>query len=480
MNKSETITTDRLPPHSPECEQAVLGCCFIDPNDAIPKCVRDFKRAGVEVFYDLRHQTIYSVIVEMWDDQDPIDTVTVMNRLNTYGMLEKIGGALYLSSLRDCAPSAANIEYYSSIIFEKFLMRKMIRVCVDSVARIYDFEGEIDDLLDGVERDILEVNQLRVQQRTRGIREIVNESITQIEEANRSKGKVAGLETGFIDLDKLSNGLMPGEMIIIAARPSMGKTSLAMNIAENVCVNNKVPVGVFSLEMTDTQLVTRMICSRSRVNLRNVRDGFLSERDFPKLVNSASAIANAPIYLDDSSGISIMELRARARRMYQQYAVRLFIIDYLQLLHAMDGRRKFDSRQQEISFISGGIKSLAKELRVPVMVLSQLNRQVERDKKRKPALADLRESGAIEQDADFVGLLYKPLRPGEEEEDFDESSIDAIPVNLLIGKQRNGPSGVDVNLTFLKMYTRFESAAKIFDNDVPSEQREIAYDPSQS
>jgi replicative DNA helicase len=261
----------------------------------------------------------------------------------------------------------------------------------------------------------------------------------------------------------MTSGLHPGEMVVIAARPSMGKTSLAMNIAEHVAIEQKLPVGVFSLEMTAESLVLRMLCSRSRVNLRSVREGFLAERDFPKLLGSADKLARAPLFIDDSSGLSILQFRAKARRMAQQYDIKLFVVDYLQLLHST--ARRAENRQQEIADISGGIKALAKELNVPVIVLSQLNRELEREKNRKPRLSDLRESGAIEQDADVVGLLYRPSSNDEDEGGGEES--DALPVNLLIAKQRNGPTG-DVNLTFLKSFTRFESAAKVSDDDVPN------------
>jgi replicative DNA helicase len=278
---------------------------------------------------------------------------------------------------------------------------------------------------------------------------------------------LTGVGTGFADLDKMTSGLHGGEMIVIAARPSVGKTSLAMNIAEHVSIEEKLPVGVFSLEMTSDSLVLRMLCSRSRVNLRNVREGFLAERDFPKLTGAAGKLANAPLFIDDTSGLSILQLRAKARRMWQQFGIKLFVIDYLQLLHST--ARRAENRQQEIADISNGIKSLAKELNVPVIVLSQLNRDIEKDKSRKPQLSDLRESGAIEQDADVVGLLYKPGKGGDDAGNGDaENSVeqDALPVNLLIAKQRNGPTG-DVHLTFLKSYTRFESAAKVSNDDVP-------------
>jgi replicative DNA helicase len=272
---------------------------------------------------------------------------------------------------------------------------------------------------------------------------------------------LTGIGTGFVDLDKMTSGLHEGEMIVIAARPSMGKTSLAMNVAEHVALEQKLPVGVFSLEMTSESLIMRMLCSRSRVNLRNIRDGFLAERDFPKLTGAAGKLANAPLFIDDTSGLSILQMRAKARRMWQQYGIKLFVVDYLQLLHST--ARRAENRQQEIADISSGIKSLAKELKVPVIVLSQLNREMEKDKNRKSRLSDLRESGSIEQDADLVGLLYKASSGDEEESPSDQ---DAIPVNLLVAKQRNGPTG-DVHLTFLKSYTRFESAAKISNDDVP-------------
>jgi replicative DNA helicase len=293
---------------------------------------------------------------------------------------------------------------------------------------------------------------------------LVKKAINTIEDYHQRQGTLTGIGTGFTDLDKMTTGLHGGEMIVIAARPSVGKTSLAMNIAEYVAIDQRLPVGVFSLEMTAESLVLRMLCSRSRVNLRNVREGFLAERDFPKLTGSAGKLAGAPLFIDDSSGLSILQMRAKARRMYQQHGIRLFVIDYLQLLNSTS--RRAENRQQEIADISSGIKSLAKELNVPVIVLSQLNREIEKEKGRAPRLSDLRESGAIEQDADLVGLLYRPAKPEDEDAGAD-SSNEAMPVNLLIAKQRNGPAGEDVHLTFLKSYTRFESAAKISESDMP-------------
>jgi replicative DNA helicase len=455
---------DRLPPHSPEAEQGVLGCILLSPNDCIGECIEKFKQ-GAEVFYDLRHQTVFGTLAEMFDKRQAIDVITLQQNLKDKQLLEQVGGLAYLASLPDTVPSAANISYYMEIVYEKFLLRKMIHTCTDVVARVYDFEGEVDMLMDEVERDILKISESRVQGTTDTIKDLVRKAITTIEEYHQRQGMLTGVASGFTDFDKMTSGMHPGEMIVIAARPSMGKTSLAMNIAEHVAIDQKLPVGVFSLEMTSESLVLRMLCSRSRVNMRNIREGFLAERDFPKLTSSAGKLSNAPLFIDDSSGLSILQLRAKARRMAQQHGIKLFVIDYLQLLHST--ARRAENRQQEIADISNGIKSLAKELEVPIIVLSQLNREMEKDKNRKPRMSDLRESGSIEQDADLIGLLYKPSSGDDDDGGGAPTGDDhdAVPVNLLIAKQRNGPTG-DVNLTFLKSFTRFESAAKISDDDV--------------
>jgi replicative DNA helicase len=457
-------TVDRLPPHSSEAETGVLGCILIAPNECMGECIESLK-VGAEVFYDLRHQTIFSTLAEMYDSRVAIDVITLQQNLKDKQLLEQVGGIAYLSSLPDVVPSAANLSYYLEIVKEKYLLRKMIHTCTDVVSRVYDFEGEIDSLMDEVERDILRISEARVEGTSSNIKELVKRAINQIEDFHQRQGMLTGVGTGFTDLDKMTSGFHPGEMIVIAARPSMGKTSLAMNIAEHVALEQKLPVGVFSLEMTSESLVLRMLCSRSRVNLRNIRDGFLAERDFPKLTGAAGKLANAPLFIDDSSGLSILQLRAKARRMAQQYGIKLFVIDYLQLLHST--ARRAENRQQEIADISSGVKSLAKELNVPVIVLSQLNRELEKDKNRKPRMSDLRESGSIEQDADLIGLLYKPSSGDDEDGAPAGEEQDAVPVNLLIAKQRNGPTG-DVHLTFLKSFTRFENAAKISDDDVPN------------
>jgi replicative DNA helicase len=463
VNLADPSRVDRLPPHSIEAEQGVLGCVLLSPSESLGECVQKFKQ-GADVFYDLRHRTIYETLVEMYDQKEPIDLITIQQRLKDRQQLDAIGGLPYLMSLPDAVPSAANLDYYQTIIKDKFLLRKMIQTCTDVVGRVYEHEGEVDKLLDEVERDILRLGESRVESATDTMKDLVHKAITTIEQYHQRQGMLTGVGTGFVDLDKMTSGLHEGEMIVVAARPSMGKTSLAMNIAEHVAVDLRLPVGVFSLEMTASSLVLRMLCSRARVNLRNIRDGFLAERDFPKLTGAAGKLAGAPLFIDDSSGLSILQLRAKARRMHQQHGVKLFVIDYLQLLHST--ARRAENRQQEIADISNGVKALAKELSVPVIVLSQLNREMEREKNREPRLSDLRESGAIEQDADLVAMLYDPGKTDDDEGQKTQDH-DAKPIRLLIAKQRNGPTGA-IDLTFIKSYTRFESAAKISGDDAGS------------
>jgi len=462
----DAAKVDRLPPHSPEAEQGVLGCILLSPSECLGVGIEKLK-AGAEAFYDLRHQTIYATLVEMYDEREPIDVITLQERLKNKKLLEEVGGLSYLSGLPDVVPSAANVSYYLDIVEEKHLLRKMIRICTEAVARVYDFQGEVDALLDEVERDVLRISESRATGQASTMKDLVKKAISTIEDYHQRQGVLTGIGTGFPDLDKMTSGLHGGEMVVIAARPSMGKTSLAMNIAEHAAVDNKLAVGVFSLEMTSESLVLRMLCSRSRVNMRSVREGFLAERDFPKLTGAAGKLASAPLFIDDTSGLSILQLRAKARRMSQQFGIKLFIIDYLQLLSST--AKRAENRQQEIADISNGIKSLAKELNVPVIVLSQLNRELEKDKNRKPRLSDLRESGSIEQDADLVCLLYRP-GSGKNDEGDDAPPAptpddEGQPVNLLVAKQRNGPTG-DVNLTFIKSFTRFESVSKVSDQDV--------------
>jgi replicative DNA helicase len=458
---ADPARVDRVPPHSLEAEQGVLGSILLAPNEVIGECIQKFK-AGSEVFYDLRHRTIYDACIEMYDRKAPVEVPSLQQVLRDRNQLEAVGGVAYLASLPDAVPSAANLSYYADIVREKHVLRRMIATCNTAVARAYEEQEQVESVVDEVQRDILQIAQDREDRGAARIKELVNSAIAKIEHYFMNKGQPTGLGTGFTDLDKMTTGLQPGDMIVIAARPSMGKTSLAMNIAEHVAMELRQPVGVFSLEMTAQSLVMRLLCSRARINMRNVTSGFLSERDLPRIGGVAQTLAEAPLFIDDTGGLSILQLRARARRMFQQFQIKLFVIDYLQLLHSSSA--KADNRQQEIADISNGVKQLAKDLNVPVIVLAQLNREMEKEKNRKPRLSDLRESGSIEQDADLVAMLYREQR--DDDEGGPAPDQDAVPVNLLIAKQRNGPTG-DVPLTFFKSYTRFESAAKISGDDIP-------------
>jgi replicative DNA helicase len=443
---------DRLPPHSTQAEQGVLGCVLLAPNESLGMCIERLPDSAA--FYDLRHRALYETLIAMYDAKQPIDIITLCQRLSDATQLEGVGGPGYLSGLMDATPSAANLSYYLEIVREKHVLRRVLAACTSTIDLVHTREGEVDTLLDEIERDILQISRDREDRAQRHMRELVLKSIDMIQKFHARDGSLTGLTTGFVDMDKMTSGMRGGEMIVIAARPSMGKTSLAMNIAEHVVLNLQLPVGVFSLEMTAEALVMRLLCSIARVNGRNVRDGFITDGDFQRLTAAASKLTRAPLHIDDTPGLSILKLRARARRMWQQHGIKLLVIDYLQLLNSTS-RKAADNRQQEIAEISSGVKALAKELDIPVIVLSQLNREMEKDKNRKPRLSDLRESGSIEQDADLVGLLYKP--EAKEEED---APSETVAVNLLIAKQRNGPTG-DVRMCFIKGLTRFENASKV-------------------
>lgn len=468
---SDSRSLDRVPPHSIDAEKGVLGCLLLAPREGLGACFERFT-PGEEFLYDPRHQVIFANVVEMCEAQKSVDLVTLVSQLADRGVLESVGGFPYLSALMDGVPSAANLGYYLDTVREKYLLRKLIRTCTRLVGEAYEAHGEVGLFIDRAESEILAVNQKTGA--SKDIHELVGKTVSRIEFFFHNKGKLSGLETGFWELDKKTNGLQPGEMIVIAARPSMGKTSLAMNIAEHVALHAGEPVGVFSLEMTAEALVMRLLCSAARLNQHRLRDGSMEEHDFARIADAADRLAAAKLHIDDTAGLDILQLRARARRMADRLGIKLFVIDYLQLLQSSNRRRGDSNRAQEIGEISSGVKGLAKELNVPVIVLSQLNRELERDRTRKPRLSDLRESGAIEQDADVVGLLYRanPKNPREPAggDDDDEATVnsDVIPVNLLIAKQRNGPTG-DVYLNFERSYTRFESAPRVREEDIPRE-----------
>src|SRR5438045_3501318 len=442
----------RTPPHSVEAEQGVLGSMLLSPRQAIGECV---EKINEEYFYIPAHQTIYTVLVELWNARQAIDFITFTQVLRDRNLLEGVGGAAFVTSLFTFVPTAANVGYYLEIVRDKYILREIIAAATESVRRAYEEQDEVNNLLDEVEQRIFAVGEDRFKGQMLSMKDQVMEAIESIEKLYERKGGITGISTGFVEFDRMTSGMHGAEMIVIAARPSMGKTALVMNIAEHVAVQEKLSVGVFSLEMSSQQLVQRLLCSRARVNLQKVRDGFLAERDFPSLTAAASKLAEAQIFIDDSASLSILELRAKARRLKAQKDIKLIVVDYLQLLRSTT-RRAQDNRQLEISEISAGLKGLAKELKVPVLVLAQLNRQPEARTGGKPRLSDLRESGSIEQDADLVGLL---VRPEIYEEDEDARAEKAGEAELIIAKQRNGPVG-EIALTFLKEFTRFEDRAR--------------------
>ena len=445
----------RTPPHSVEAEQGVLGSMLISPRETIAECV---EKINEEYFYVPAHRTIYEVLVDLWNAGQAIDLITFTQVLRDRNLLDSVGGAALVTNLFTFVPTAANVQYYLEIVRDKYILREIISAATESVRRAYEEQDEVNNLLDEVEQKIFAVGEDRFKGQMLSMKEQVMSTLESIEKLFENKGAITGVSTGFRDLDKLTSGLHSSEMIVIAARPSMGKTALAMNIAEHAAIEMKLPVAIFSLEMSAQQLVQRMLCSRARVNLAKTRDGFLAEADFPKLTQAASKLAEARIFIDDTAGLTILELRAKARRLKAQQDVQLIIVDYLQLLRSTS-RRAQDNRQLEISEISAGLKGLAKDLKIPIVVVAQLNRNPEirtGSGKGVPRLADLRESGSIEQDADLVGLLVREEYYADSDEERTELEGKA---ELIIAKQRNGPIG-QVKLTFLKDFTRFEDRAE--------------------
>src|ERR1700738_1090149 len=363
----------RTPPHSVEAEQGVLGSMLISPRDAIAEVV---EKITADYFYVPAHQTIFNVLVDLWNAGAGIDLITYTQVLRDRNLLESVGVAAAVTNLYSFVPTAANVGYYIDIVRDKYILRSIIAAGTESVRRAYEEQDEVGNLLDEVEQRIFAVGEDRFKGQMLSMKDQVMEAIESIEKLYERKGGITGISTGFVEFDRMTSGLHPAEIIVIAARPSMGKTALAMNIAEHVAISEKLPVGVFSLEMSSQQLVQRLLCSRARVNLQRVRDGFLGERDFPSLTAAASKLAEARIFIDDSPSLEILELRAKARRLKAQQDVELVVIDYLQLLRSATRRAK-ENRQLEISEISAGLKALAKELNIPVIVVAQLNRQTE-------------------------------------------------------------------------------------------------------
>lgn len=423
---------------------------FISPREVIGECIEIFE--SPEWFYVPAHQEIYKTFVELWRANAPIDLITFTQVLRDKKLLDVVGGASFVTSLYTFVPTSANFTYYAAIVRDKYILRRLIESGTEIVRKGFEDQDQVSDLLAECERSIMSVLPEQKAE-ARDIKEAVANAIDGIERLYASKGAVTGIATGFMDFDRMTSGLQDQDMIVIAGRPSMGKTALAMNIVEHAAIDLGLPVAVFSLEMSEQQLVQRAMCSHARVNLQKVRDGFLSERDFPALSHAASKIGDSKLYIIDQK-LYIDALVARARRLKAKHKIKLIVIDYLQLLHARGFKPA--ERQQEVAYISGSIKGMAKDLGVPVIVIAQLNRQPEARTGGKPRLSDLRESGSIEQDADIVGLLVR----GEVYEDDEEARAEkAGEAELIIAKHRNGPIG-EVMLTFLKEYTRFETRAR--------------------
>jgi len=435
---------EKIPPQSIEAESAVLGSMLLD-RDTIPQAIESL---SPDCFYKDAHRKIYSAIIKLFDENKGVDLVTVMEELKKAGSLDESGGPAYVSNLASSVPTAANFIHYAKIIREKMLLRKLIATSTQIVSGCYDTSQEVDLLLDKAEQLIFEVTSNKAKQRFTALRDIIKSSIEKIDSLYQRKENVTGIGTGYRDLDIKTAGLQPSDLIIVAGRPSMGKSALATCMVEHAAIVDKIPVAFFSLEMSKEQLVQRMLCSHARVDAHKVRTGFLSQSDWPRLVSAAGKLSEAPIYIDDTPGISILELRAKARRLKAQFDIKMIVLDYLQL---MEGPSKADSRQQEISEISRSLKALARELNVPLIAISQLSRAVENRTDHMPQLSDLRESGAIEQDADLVLLLLR-------EEYYNQTEENKGIAKVNIAKQRNGPTGI-VELAFLGEYMRFENRA---------------------
>jgi replicative DNA helicase len=393
----------------------------------------------------------------LFEANHPIDILTIADRLRKDNDLDDAGGMDYLDFLEGLVPTSAAISHHSKIIREKKVLRDLIETATEIVASSYEDSDDADEILDKAERSIFEISEKRTKRSFYSIKEIVKSSFDSIEKLFEKPGMITGVETGFREFDQITSGLQPSDLIIIAGRPSMGKTSLALDIARFAACKRKVPTAIFSLEMSKEQLGLRLLCSEARVSSVKLRTGFLASSDWPNLTAAAGRVSEAPIFIDDSPQLSTLDVRARSRRLKAEHSLGLVIIDYLQLMH---GSRKIESRQLEISEISRGLKGLAKELNVPIIALSQLSRAVESRTDKRPLLSDLRESGSIEQDADVVAFIYR-------DEVYDSETAKAGIAEILIRKQRNGPIG-DVELAFLKEYTRFENLEHHTAEPVPS------------
>lgn len=440
---------DRVPPQNLEAEQSVIGAAMIE-REAISKTA-EFLRP--EDFYREAHRLIFAAIINLFNKNEAVDMVTVVEALRKEDKLEAAGGIAYITSLANCVPTAANVLYHARIIEEKALLRQLINAATEIAGLGYEDTEEVSSILDTAEKRILGVSNRKLGQDFTPIKSIIFDAFNKIEVLYASKGGITGISTGFKDLDRLTSGLQPSDLILIAARPSMGKTAFVLNIAQHIGVREKKAVAFFSLEMSKEQLVQRMLCAEAAIDSQRLRIGELEDNDWKKLVYAADRLSAAPIFIDDTAGISVVEMRAKARRLKIEHDLQLIIIDYLQLMQGSSSGRSGENRQQEISEISRSLKSLARELNVPVIALSQLSRSVESRQVKKPMLSDLRESGSLEQDADIVSFLY---RDDYYNPDTDQKNI----TEIIVAKHRNGPVDT-VKLFFHKQFTKFSDLSKI-------------------
>lgn len=433
-----------LPPQNIEAEQAVLGTVLIQ-DKALLKVI-DLLQPGD--FYRDAHKTIYAAMMALFDKHEPHDLITVTGLLSDQNKLEDVGGAAYLASLTDIIPFTGTLVHHARIIRKKSILRRLIQTSTEVAARCYDAQDDIDTLVDEAEKTIFEIAHSKKGEGFQPMSSVVPKAFDRINRLFDKQEHITGVATGYDELDRITAGLQPAEMIILAARPSMGKTALAMNIVQHAAMIGKVPVAVFSLEMSVESLALRMLCSLGPIDSQRIRTGRLIDSDWPKLTRATGMLSEAPIYIDDTPGLTVLEMRAKARRLKSEQDLGLIVVDYLQL---MQGKSSSENRAQEISDISRSLKAMAKELNVPVLALSQLNRSLENRTDKRPQLADLRESGAIEQDADVIMFIYR-----DEVYNRAEGNPNRGLAEIIVGKQRNGPTGV-IKLSFLGEYTKFEN-----------------------
>lgn len=433
-------------PQSLEAEQAVLGS-MLTSKEAVAKALQWLKP---NMFYKDAHAKIASSMVDLFEKGEPIDAVSVVNLLKKRDELKGVGGAYYISGLAESVPTTANIEHYSKIVLEKSILRTLIQVSHEVSKNAAEDNQDVDDILDAAESAIFNISEKRLKGGFEELGSMLHQTFEELDKIAAKPGSVTGVASGLMDLDNITSGFHPGELIIVAGRPGMGKTALALSMGRNAAVMDNVGVGMFSLEMANHQLAMRLLCAEGRVDSHLVRTGKLPKSQWKNLSLAVGQLAEAPIYLDDTAGMSVLEVRAKARRLKAEKDIGLIIVDYLQL---MSGPRGVESRQQEISQISRSLKNLAKEIEVPVIALSQLSKAVENRTDRRPQLSDLRESGAIEQDADVVMFLYRPWIYSQEDEDKGKAQV-------MVAKQRNGPTG-NVNVTFIDRFARFENSATV-------------------